>query len=127
MAKAVEHNEPKIHLRGYVIGFLLSLALTMMAFMLVNNHVTSQHETFSHAVLVPVLALLAVMQFVVQSVFFLHVATERRPRWRLLAFLFMLLVVLILVVGSIWIMQNLNYNMMGPDETRVYMRDHEGF
>lgn len=126
MAKTTERIEPKIHLRGYVIGFLLSLALTLTAFVLVNNHVTSQHAVFSHAVLVPVLGLLAIMQFVVQSVFFLHVATERRPRWKLLGFLFMLLVVLILVVGSIWIMQNLNYNMMGTDETRVYMREHEG-
>jgi cytochrome o ubiquinol oxidase subunit IV len=118
----------QVHLKGYVIGFMSSIVLTTIAFLLVNNHLTSHHSQFSHALLVPLLAGLALIQFVVQMVFFLHLGTERRPRWKFLVFWFMLLVVLILVVGSLWIMDNLNYNMMmSPEETRVYMREHQGF
>jgi cytochrome o ubiquinol oxidase operon protein cyoD len=44
-------------------------------------------------------------------VFFLHVGSERKPRWKIGVMVLMLCFVLILVVGSIWIMNNLNYRM----------------
>jgi cytochrome o ubiquinol oxidase subunit IV len=118
----------QVHLKGYIIGFISSIVLTTVAFLMVNDHLTSHHSQFPHALLIPLLAGLALIQFVVQMVFFLHLGTERRPRWKFLVFWFMLLVVLILVVGSLWIMDNLNYNMMmSPEETRVYMHEHQGF
>jgi cytochrome o ubiquinol oxidase subunit IV len=117
----------KVHLKGYIIGFASSIILTLIAFVLVNDHISSHHSQFSHKLLIPILAVLALVQFVVQLLFFLHLGTERRPRWKQLVFWFMILVVLILVIGSLWIMQNLNYNMMGIEETKVYMHEHEGF
>jgi len=62
----------------------------------------------------------------VQMVFFLHIG--RGSRWKLLTFIFTIIVVGIVVIGSIWIMHNLNYNMMdmSPDEQRQYMSEHEG-
>ena len=114
-------------LKAYLIGFGLSLALTLMAFMFVNAHITSQHSDFSHQALMIVLAVFALTQFVVQLVFFLHLGAERGPQWKQLVFWLMIVVVLILVVGSVWIMQNLNYNMMTPEETTIYMREHQGF
>jgi cytochrome o ubiquinol oxidase operon protein cyoD len=56
--------------------------------------------------------ILAVMQLLVQLVFFLHLGGESKPRWNLMAFMFTLLVVAILVAGTLWIMYNLDYNMM---------------
>src|SRR3546814_1615888 len=47
-------------------------------------------------------------------------------RWNLIMFLFMVLVVFIVVVGSLWIMANLNYNMM-PDEADKTLLEEEGF
>lgn len=122
-----ESKQPS--LKGYITGFGLSLLLTLTVFLFVNDHVSSHHSAFSHQFLIILLAALAFIQFVVQMVFFLHLGTERRPRWKQLMFWFMTVVVLILVSGSIWIMQNLNYNMMhmAPEETRVYMKDNEGF
>lgn len=124
-------TKPASHLslKGYIVGFGLSLGLTVLAFLFVTNHISTQHAQFSHNFLIIVLAVLAFSQFIVQMVFFLHLGTEKRPRWKLMMFGFMVLVVLILVVGSIWIMQNLNYNMMdmGVDETKVYMKENEGF
>ncbi len=110
----------------YSIGFVLSIALTLVAFMFVQLHVTSNHLSFSHEALTAIVMIFAVVQFIVQLTFFLHLGQEERPKWNLIVFLFMLLVLLIVVIGSLWIMQNLNYHMMTPTETKAYMKDHEG-
>jgi heme/copper-type cytochrome/quinol oxidase subunit 4 len=46
----------------------------------------------------------------VQLFFFLHIGRESKPRLNAAAFLFATLVVTILVAGSLWIMDNLNYH-----------------
>jgi cytochrome o ubiquinol oxidase subunit IV len=71
-----------------------------------------------------VLATLAVVQFVVQMVYFLHVGSERKPRWKAMVMWLMLVVVLILVVGSVWIMNNLNYRM-SEDQVRQYLKSQD--
>jgi len=50
---------------------------------------------------------LALVQLVVQLVLFLHVGQEEKPRFNLLALSFGLITVVILVGGTLWIMQNL--------------------
>lgn len=127
MAGVEKQQDHTVSLKGYIVGFVLSLLLTIVAYLFVYEHTSSQHGMFAHELLVPLLAVFALSQFVVQLVFFLHLGTERRPRWKQLVFWFMIVVVLILVVGSLWIMQNLNYNMMSPEETTNYMKDHQGF
>lgn len=72
------------------------------------------------------LGILAFGQFVVQLVYFLHLGTEQKPRWKLLVFWFMIVVVLIVVVGSLWIMYNLNYNMIMPPEN-MNIQTQKGF
>jgi cytochrome o ubiquinol oxidase operon protein cyoD len=69
---------------------------------------------------------IAVVQLVIQAVFFLHIG--RGSRLKLVTFVFAILIVLIVVVGSIWIMNNLDYGMMkmSPDQMNVYMKQHEG-
>ena len=54
----------------------------------------------------------AVVQILVHLVCFLHMNTSSEERWNLVAFVFTALIIAILVVGSIWIMWNLNQNMM---------------
>lgn len=92
----------------YVIGFVLSIILTLVAYILVVNHV------MSGAGLVAVIVGLAIIQLFVQLFFFLHLGEESKPRWNLMSLLFAAMVVIIVVFGSLWIMNNLNYNMM-PD------------
>lgn len=61
----------------------------------------------------------AVVQFVVQVLFFLHLHEESKPRWQTHAFTFTILSLLIIVVGSLWIMANMNYNMhITPDQMK---------
>ncbi len=115
-----ENNNSPISLRSYMIGGFLSLLLTLVPYYLVVNDVAKQGH------LLVLLALFATLQIVVQLVFFLHITHESKPRWNLLAFLFMLLIVVIVVLGSIWIMSNLDYNMMNPGELNEQLLEREG-
>ena len=71
------------------------------------------------------LAALAITQMIVQLLFFFHLGEEKKPRLNTMSFLFMLMVVGIIAFGSIWIMYNLNYNMM-PHEVENYIQQEEG-
>ncbi|MDQ5982017.1 MAG: cytochrome o ubiquinol oxidase subunit [Patescibacteria group bacterium] len=100
----------------YVIGFVLSLVLTMTAYWVTVNGIDK-------TTLYLILAVLALVQMVVQLIFFLHLGEEARPRYKLATFLLMSFMLAIIVVGSIWIMDNMNYNManMSPNEKNDYM------
>lgn len=93
----------------YTVGFILSLLLTGTAYLVVMKHL------FDGGMLIAVIITLAILQVLVQLVFFLHLGQETKPRWKLVVLLFMLLVLGIVVFGSLWIMQNLNYMMPGHD------------
>jgi cytochrome o ubiquinol oxidase operon protein cyoD len=94
----------------YVAGFILSIALTVGAYLLVVNHILASSMTL------PVIIGLALVQFWVQLIFFLHLGRESKPRWKVLVFLFTGLIVVILVFGTLWIMKNLNYHAMTDTE-----------
>lgn len=93
-------------LGGYVVGLVLCLVLTFLAFGLVQGHYYDVVKTDG------LLATLAVIQLIVQCVFFLRLNMGKEGQWNLLPFLFAILIIAILVGGSLWIMINLNYNMM---------------
>lgn len=95
---------------SYVVGFALSVILTLAAYFSVIHHL------FAHKNLIAVIMVLAMLQFMVQLLFFLHLGREDKPRFNLLALLFMLLVLVIVVLGSLWIMNNLNYHVMTPHQ-----------
>lgn len=92
--------------RSYIIGFVLSVALTLAAYFLVVEHV------FTGWALDGVIVALSVVQVFVQLIFFLHLMEEAKPRNNMLVFWFMVLVIAILVLGTLWIMSNLDYRMM---------------
>lgn len=86
---------------------------------------------FASAAAIAVFALvLAGVQLAIQVATFLHLGSEQRPRWQSMSFVFTLITALIIVVGSIWIMLNLNYNMhMTPQQMEEYMsaQNKKGF
>jgi cytochrome o ubiquinol oxidase operon protein cyoD len=104
----------------YVIGFVLSVALTLTAYAFVVGDVL-EGWALTYA-----LVSLALIQTLVQLLFFLHLRHEAEPRWKLLVFDFMLVIVAILVFGTLWIMNNLNYHMMSPEQTDTYLMEEEG-
>lgn len=108
--------------KTYIIGYISALVLTLAAYLLVVKDVLNGWA------LTAALVALALVQVLVQLFFFLHLEREARPRWKLVVFLFMLLVLGILVFGSLWIMNNLDYNMMErpADEIDAQIMEEEG-
>jgi cytochrome o ubiquinol oxidase subunit IV len=109
---------------SYIIGFILSLALTLTAYYAVKHHIGTDHVFPRDNVMVAILAALAITQLFAQLVFFLHLNRESKPRWNFLVFSFMLMVLIIVVGGSLWIMNNLNYHQT-PKQTSQYLKDQE--
>jgi cytochrome o ubiquinol oxidase operon protein cyoD len=93
-------------LRSYLIGFFLSLLLTFLSFSLVITRLISGN------LLVYAVIALALTQLITQLVFFLHLGQESKPRWETVAFLFMIVILLIIALGSIGVMLDLNARMM---------------
>lgn len=122
--KSQTEHEKQGSLRSYAIGFALSLFATVTAYALVVSHVDSSHSELSHRGLSFAILGLAIVQLIVQVVFFLHLGRGTKPRWNLMAFLFMILVVFIVVAGSIWIMSSLDYNMT-PNQVEEYIFNEE--
>lgn len=126
-SEAAARSHIRRGIAGYITGFLLSLLLTMMAYFLVQLHLSTGHIAVTHEKLFALLALFAVTQFVVQAWYFLHLGEEQRPRWNALAFGFMLLVVVLFVGGSLWIMKHLDYHGRDGHQTDTYIIKDEGF
>lgn len=101
---------------SYITGFVLSVALTLMAPALLWMHASSQHQFPTHYGLYAGFTALAIAQLFVQLYFFLHVGREPKPRWNLIALIFALTVVAILVGGTLWIMNNLHHEQMTAEE-----------
>lgn len=103
---------PKGALKGtfnsYLAGFLLSIALTLAAYFSSVGHLLTRN------ILIPIIVGFALIQMIVQLIFFFHLAKETKPRWNLFIFLMMLFIIGIIVGGSLWIMYNLDDRMMPP-------------
>lgn len=96
--------------KNYTIGYIFSIILTIAAFGLVAFYHGLSSSDLSRFTVTIYLALLAVTQFIIQVIFFLHLGKESKPKWNIMLFAFMLFIVIVLVGGSIWIMENLNYH-----------------
>lgn len=96
-------------LRGYLIGFGLSIVLTAIPFWLVMGEVLDNKV----ATAILIMAFAAV-QIVVHMIFFLHMNASSEGGWTLMALAFTLIIVVITLSGSLWVMYHLNTNMMPP-------------
>ncbi len=99
----------------YTLGFAGSVVLTFVAYWLVTEQVLH-----GWTLLIALMGL-AVLQLWVQLVCFLHIGAGRDKLWRLASFWFMALFVVTIVIGSLWIMHNLNYNMMPAEQMDEHM------
>jgi cytochrome o ubiquinol oxidase operon protein cyoD len=97
---------------SYVIGFILSLIFTLIPYFLVTRHTVS-----GNALLASILGF-AMLQMVVQITFFLHLGRGPKPKWNLFFFLSTVGIILIVVGGSIMIINNLHYNMLPSDQIK---------
>jgi len=96
--------------RGYLLGLVLAIALTAASFWTVSTHLI-------YAPGVPVAVLvLAIAQMGIHLAFFLHITTAPDNTNNVLALAFGVLICCLVVFGSLWIMANLNHNMMPMSE-----------
>ena len=114
------HGEPHGTFGSYSLGFILSVVLTAASFAAVMVPGVVPHD-----LLVPVLIVLAVVQMFVHVYFFLHLSAAPDQRWNVNAFAFAVMTVIILVIGSLWIMSNVNYNMTGSQHDQSKMLNEE--
>jgi cytochrome o ubiquinol oxidase subunit IV len=97
-------------IQSYVIGLALSTLLTVASFGLPATGLVWGPG-------VPVaLAVFAIAQMGVHLVFFLHITTAPDDTNNVLALAFGVLIVGLLIAGSLFIMTNLNNNMLPMDE-----------
>jgi cytochrome o ubiquinol oxidase subunit IV len=104
-AHAAPHEAAHGSLSTYWTGFILSLVLTVLSFGAVMS------GWVPHSMILPAIAVLAVVQLIVQLGFFLHLGVSREQRSNTGVLTFTVVLVGILVGGSMWVMYNANVNM----------------
>jgi cytochrome o ubiquinol oxidase subunit IV len=101
----------------YTIGMLLAVILTATSFWVANTSLL-----WGPGVALG-LVVLAIAQMGVHLVFFLHITTAPDNTNNVLALAFGVLVVFLVIAGSLWIMTNLNDNMMlAPEAMDLHMQ-----
>ena len=95
---------------SYLVGLGLATLLTVVSFFVAGT-------TLVWAPSIPVaLVVLAIAQMGVHLVFFLHITTGPDNTNNVMALAFGVLIVLVLMVGTIWVMTTMNHNMMPMDQ-----------
>ena len=101
---------------GYVIGLGLALLLTATSFFVAGTDLVWQPS-------IPVaIIVLAIAQMGVHLVFFLHITTGADNTNNVLALAFGILIVVLVIGGTLWIMANLNHNMLPMDQLMKMQR-----
>ena len=101
---------------GYAIGLALACALTIVSFA-----VAAGYGWIYQPGIAVMLLVLAVAQMGVHLVFFLHITTGPDNTNNILALAFGTLIVALIVIGSLWIMANLNHMNMSPGDMARHM------
>jgi cytochrome aa3 quinol oxidase subunit IV len=82
----------------HIIGYVLSIVLTAVAFWLVLAHEMKPAPTLF------IIVILAVLQIFVQLFFFMHINESDGPAWHTMMLVLGFFFVVVIVAGSIWIM-----------------------
>jgi cytochrome o ubiquinol oxidase operon protein cyoD len=114
MSGPVHHSNDHAHgadashgnVKSYLIGFAWAVVLTVIPFALAMT------GFFPPGVTAGIAALFAAVQVVVHLVYFLHMDRSLAQRGNVLAFIATVLVIGIVIAGSLWVMHNMNANMM---------------
>ncbi|MDD5269338.1 MAG: cytochrome C oxidase subunit IV family protein [Methylococcales bacterium] len=120
-------NHPVI--ATYLTGFVLALLLTLLAFgLVIVGRVCSLGlidkalcifpcgevitGTMPRNLIIVGVIVLAILQISVHLGYFLHLSFGSPQNWNLQAFLFALFIIIIMVGGTLWIMNDLNGHML---------------
>ncbi|KAF1857073.1 hypothetical protein Lal_00043177 [Lupinus albus] len=101
------HRSGRSSLKSYMTGFILSLILTAIPFWLVMGDVIE-----SKMITIAAIMILGGIQMLVHMTYFLHMNSRSEGGWTMMALIFTIVILVIVLVGSIWVMYHLNTNMM---------------
>ena len=104
--------------KGYITGFILSVILTAIPFWLVMSGAMEN----TTAVIAIILAL-GSAQIVVHVVYFLHMDAQQEEGWNLMSFIFTATLIMIMLIGSMWIMFHLHENTHPEHPTHIETRN----
>jgi cytochrome o ubiquinol oxidase operon protein cyoD len=102
---------------SYVYGLLLSLLFTAIPYELVVN------KTVTGTALLATILVFAVLQMLVQIFFFLHLGRGPKPLYNVVFFGATVFAILVVTVGSVFIMSNLHSRMVPSDELLKLSQD----
>ena len=104
-----QHDDGHDHgsVRSYLTGFVLSVILTAIPFAIVMAG-GFESRFLTAAVVVG----MAIVQILVHMVYFLHMNTRSDEGWTMMALIFTVVILVIVLSGSLWVMYNMNTNMM---------------
>jgi len=106
----------KLRVLSYLVGLGLAVLLTATSFFIAGTDLVWRPS-------IPVaIIVLAIAQMGVHLVFFLHITTGADNTNNVMALAFGLLIVFLVIGGSLWIMANLNNNMMPMDQIMQMQR-----
>ena len=94
----------------YLIGLGLAILLTAASFWAAQTHLI-----YGPGVSVAIVVL-AIAQMGIHLVFFLHISTAPDNTNNVLALAFGVLIACLVIFGSLWIMANLNHNMLPMEQ-----------
>ena len=102
----VEEHEPTASYLSYTVGLGLAIVATIASFIVAETNLLWPPG-------IPVgLIVLALAQIGVHLVFFLHLGSGPDSTNNILALAFGVLIVFLVITGSVWIIANLNSNLM---------------
>lgn len=93
--------------RSYMTGFVLAVILTFIPFALVMAGGFASARLTAFVVLA-----FAILQIVVHMIYFLHMNLKSEGGWRFISLVFTMIVLIIALVGTMWVMHNMNSYMM---------------
>jgi cytochrome o ubiquinol oxidase operon protein cyoD len=113
------HEASHGSIKSYSIGFALSLILTFASFGVVMSGLVP------HELRLTAIVALALVQLLVQLIYFLHMGTAKDQRENTAVFGVTAVLIAIVVAGSLWVMHNANENMMPMQMSPEQARAHE--
>lgn len=106
-------------MKSYVIGFALSIALTIIPYLMVTRQ-----ESPPGVSLLIVILVFAFAQMIVQLVYFLHLGRGPKPMYNVAFYSGTVGMILVVTAGSVFIIHNL-HGRMSPEDTIRKIGQHE--
>lgn len=104
---AAQPEKARKLMKSYVIGFVLLLIYVLASYAMVTQHWLTGHALYEG------LVVSLLLQMLVQVICYLRLNSKTEDdKWNMITFVFTLIIIAIVVVGSLWIMYNLNYYMV---------------